>query len=91
MYCDISFILYLCIIKLTNNKKITVMRTKTTIYDFDFTFAGHGRYKVIYTSPATGKSWTAFTNYMPLIDATKNSDSPKRCDLEELKRVCKRG
>lgn len=67
------------------------MKTKTTIYDFDFTFAGHGHYKVTYTSPATGKSWTAITNDMLLIDATKNSDSPKRCDLEVLKRVCKHG
>lgn len=66
-----------------------IMATKTTIYDFDFEFAGH--YKVTYTSPVTGKSWTAKTNDMPLIDATKNADEPKRCDLETLKRVCKNG
>ena len=29
-------------------------------------------------------------NDMPLIDATKNTDEPKRCDLERLKRVVKR-
>lgn len=68
-----------------------IMATKTTIYDFDFEFAGYGHYKVTYTSPVTGKSWTAKTNDMPLIDATKNADDPKRCDLETLKRVCKNG
>ena len=39
----------------------------------------------------TGKQWTAKTNDMPLIDATKNADEPKRRDLETLKRVCKNG
>lgn len=61
---------------------------KTTIYDFDFEIAGHGYYKVTYTSPATGKRWTTTTtNNMPLIDATKNAEEPKRKDLEELKRI----
>lgn len=64
---------------------------KTTIYDFDFEIAGHGYYKVTYTSPATGKRWTTTTNNMPLIDATKNAEEPKRKDLEELKRICKDG
>lgn len=31
------------------------------------------------------------TNDMPLIDATKNADEPKRKELEQLKRVCKDG
>lgn len=31
------------------------MSTKTTIYDFDFEFAGYGHYKVTYTSPVTGE------------------------------------
>lgn len=74
-----------------NAKKIKAMRAKTTISDFRFEFAGYGHYKVTYTSPVTGKSWTAKTNDMPLIDATKNADDPKRCDLETLKRVCKNG
>lgn len=65
------------------------MITKTTISDFRFEFAGYGHYKVTYTSPVTGKQWTAKTNDMPLIDATKNADEPKRRDLETLKRVCK--
>lgn len=68
-----------------------IMDTKTTIYDFDFEIAGYGHYKVTYTSPVTGKKWTAKTNDMQLIDATKNADEPKRKGLEELKRVCKGG
>lgn len=67
------------------------MRAKTTISDFRFEFAGYGHYKVTSTSPVTGKQWTAKTNDMPLIDATKNADEPKRRDLETLKRVCKNG
>lgn len=31
------------------------------------------------------------TTDMPLIDATKNTDEPKRKDLETLKRICKNG
>jgi hypothetical protein len=65
------------------------MRTKTTIGDFEFRFVGHGHYKVRYTSPATGKQWVTLTHDMPLIDATKNSDNPKRKDLEHLKWICK--
>ena len=60
-----------------------------TISNFTFTFAGHGHYKVTYTSPKTGKQWAATTSDMPLIDATKNSDSPKQVDLARLKRICK--
>ena len=67
------------------------MRAKTSIYDFSFMRSGYGHYKVTYTSPVTGKQWTAITNDMPLIDATKNADEPKRRDLETLKRVCKNG
>lgn len=67
------------------------MRKKTTISDFRFETAGYGHYKVTYTSPVTWKQWTAKTNDMPLIDATKNADEPKRRDLEILKRICKNG
>lgn len=62
---------------------------KTTLRDFDFTFAGYGHYKVTYTSPATGKQWSATISDMELVDATKNSDNPKRKDLEMLKFICK--
>lgn len=65
------------------------MKTRTSIYDFKFQFAGHGHYSVTYTSPVTGKKWHTVTNDMPLIDATKNAEEPKRKDLDRLKWVCK--
>lgn len=66
------------------------MKTKTiSISDFTFQFSGYGHYKVTYTSPITGKSYLTVTNNMPLIDATKNTDNPKKGDLIRLKNVCK--
>ena len=66
------------------------MKTKKIdISDFQFQFSGYGHYKVTYTSPLTFKSWEKVTSNMPLIDATKNAENPKRCDLEDLKRLCK--
>lgn len=65
------------------------MKTSITISDFSFQSSGYGHYKVTYTSPATGKSWSTVTNNMPLIDKTKNADEPKKADLENLKRICK--
>jgi hypothetical protein len=65
------------------------MKTPISISDFQFKFSGYGHYTVIYTSPVTGKSWTTTTANMPLIDATKNADNPKKCDLNILKIVCK--
>lgn len=65
------------------------MKNSIKLSDFSFQFSGYGHYKVTYTSPVTGKSWTATTSDMPLIDATKNADDVKKVDLEELKRVCK--
>ena len=62
---------------------------KVEITDFTFLPSGYGHYKVTYRSPITGKEWTRVTNDMPLIDATKNADTPKRKDLEQLKSVCK--
>lgn len=62
---------------------------KTQLTHFSFKHSGYGHYEVTYTSPITGKKWTATTSNMPLIDATKNSDEPKQKDLNELKRVCK--
>lgn len=62
---------------------------KTAIEDFTFLTAGYGHYKVTYTSPTTGKSWSRTINDMPLIDATKNAVEPKRKDLNILKRKCK--
>ena len=63
--------------------------TKISISNFTFSFSGHGHYKVTFFSTLTNKSWTATTNNMPLIDATKNAESPKIKDLNDLKRLCK--
>ena len=57
--------------------------------DFTFTFSGYGHYKVRYTSPVTNKHWEVVTSNMPLIDLTKNEDSPKIKDLTILKTLCK--
>ena len=65
------------------------MKNSIKLSDFSFQFSGYGHYKVTYTSPVTGKSWTKTTNNMPLIDATKNADEPKKVDLNKLKNVCK--
>ena len=67
----------------------TTKKGKISISDFKFTFNGYGHYRVTYTSPISGKSWTTVTNDMPLIDATKNSDNPKIYDLNKLKWKCK--
>lgn len=75
--------------KKTKQLKIIVMKTTIKISDFSFQFAGYGHYKVTYTSPVTGKSWTATTNNMPLIDDTKNADEPLKKDLQALKFLCK--
>lgn len=65
------------------------MKNSISIYDFSFLPSGYGHYKVTYTSPVTGKKFSATTNNMPLIDDTKNADEPKIKDLEILKRICK--
>lgn len=65
------------------------MKRSILITDFSFKIAGYGHYEVTYTSPSTGKSWTATTNNMPLIDATKNAEIPKRKDLQRLKKLVK--
>jgi hypothetical protein len=65
------------------------MTQKISISDFSFLPSGYGHYRVTYTSPITGKQWEKTTNNMPLIDATKNADEPKRKDLEELKYLVK--
>ena len=58
---------------------------KTRITDFDFTFSGYGHYKVTYTSPKTGKTWTAVIHDMQIIDDTKNAEQPTQVALNSLK------
>jgi hypothetical protein len=67
------------------------MKNSISLSDFRFTQVAYGRYNVTYTSPVTGKEFAFTTTDMPLIDATKNNDSPKKCDLKVLKSMCKRG
>lgn len=65
------------------------MKNKISISDFTFKVSGYGHYEVTYTSPLTGKEWTKVTNNMPLIDSTRNADSPKVKDLVALKNLIK--
>jgi hypothetical protein len=57
--------------------------------DFSFTFTGHGHYKVAYTSPKTGKSWSKTISDMTLIDRTLNAENPLQKDLNQLKSTIK--
>ena len=66
------------------------MKNSINISDFSFYFEGRGAYNVTYTSPITGKQFTSRTTDMPLIDATKNADEPKKIDLNRLKNACKK-
>lgn len=62
---------------------------KISISDFIFKFAGAGHYRVTYSSPTTGKSWTTIIKDMPLIDCTLHAEVAMRKDLEKLKWMCK--
>lgn len=66
------------------------MANKISKTDFVFLTPGLGRYKVTYTSPNTGKSWSIHIDDMTLIDVTKNAETPKVRDLEALRNLCKR-
>lgn len=98
-FCKFKKLTYLCIKKqqtrfpstFSPKRCYNIMRKNSTISlsDFDFDFAGYGHYRVTYTSPVTGKSWSKTINDMTIIDKTKNEDDPKRKDLEELKRMVK--
>lgn len=59
-------------------------------YDFDFVKAGHGIYKVTFTSPKTGKQWISRVTDMELIDDTKNEEYPLIKNLNILKSFCKK-
>ena len=61
-----------------------------SISDFRFIRNGYGHYFVTYTSQITGKEWQCLTNNMPLIDCTKNTETPLKTHLNELKRLCKK-
>ena len=57
--------------------------------DFEFKFSNYGHYIVTYKSSKTLKSWTTVISNMPLIDSTKNTDYPKKVNLNHLKKLCK--
>lgn len=57
--------------------------------DFRFMPAGYGHFKVTYTSPVTGNTWTRTTNNMQLVDSIKGEEFPKVQDLQTLKSFCK--
>ncbi len=57
-----------------------------TIEQFDFKFAGHGHYKVRYTTKKRGDSWVSMVNDMTLIDATKGAEEPTQRDMIALRR-----
>ena len=76
--------------KQTPTGKTNKMKTpKIQLSDFSFIFQGRGHYSVTYTSPTTRKEYKTTTSDMPLIDATKNADTPKLKDLVRLKNICK--
>lgn len=58
--------------------------------DFSFARANGGGYYVTYTSPVTFKCWATHETDMALIEAVKETDSPRLCDMEELRRRCKK-
>jgi len=62
---------------------------KISRLDFTFFPLPYGHYNVMYTSPVTRKNYFKIISNMRLIDATKNEETPKRCDLIELKRTVK--
>ena len=65
------------------------MKNKLKRSDFGFRYVAYGCYSVSYTSPVTGRMWSTLTKDMELIDCTKNTDNPKKKDLERLRRICK--
>ena len=67
------------------------MKNRISITDFTFLPHGYGHYQVTYTSPISGIRWRNVTNNMPLIDETKNSESPKSSALCRLRVLCKSG
>lgn len=67
------------------------MANKISKADFTFRPSGRGRYSVTYTSPVTGKAWSANISDMSIIDMVKSTPTPLVKYMEALKRMCKRG
>ena len=58
--------------------------TNNPLSKFTFNFVGHGHYKVTYTTER-GDYWKATINDMTLIDDTKNSEEPKKKNINALR------
>jgi hypothetical protein len=72
------------------NKYQKTFTMKTTRTDFRVISAGHGHWEVTYQSPVTFKRWVNITTDSQLIDAFKSEEITRK-ELEQLKRICKRG
>ena len=55
------------------------------IRQFDFERISNGSYRVTFHCPKRGDSWIATIREMPLIDLTKNAETPKQKDLRHLR------
>ena len=58
--------------------------------DFTFVKVNYGRFLVQYRSLATGAAHTRVTDDMPMVDSVMNEETPKRKDINHLKRFVKR-
>ena len=63
------------------------MNTKLSLANFSFKQSGYGHYYVTYTSCGGRIVRSALINSMPLIDCTRNSDSPTQYNLNRLRSV----
>jgi hypothetical protein len=62
---------------------------KISRLDFTFFPLPYGHFNVMYTSPVTRKNYFKIISNIRLIDAIKHDETPKKCDLIELKRTIK--
>ena len=63
------------------------------LYGFTFRKVSSGAYQVTYESDydrTIGRYWTARIEDMTIIDATRNTDEPKRKDVDCLRYLVKR-
>lgn len=53
--------------------------------DFTFIFLSAGHYRIIYTSPKTGKSWNRLCTDMGIVDEMKSNDDVTARQIELLR------
>ena len=71
-------------------KKLAEKGVKVAVVEIFRCNRTNRHFKVTYTSPKTGKQWHTITDNMPLIDNTKNVDTPTQKNLSLLKKLCKK-